>query len=617
MKKIARILEKPKTAIMLALFLGLVKFILGFSLINSKFPGGVDVSYHLFTVWYIATYGITKWNYFWYGCFPFLRYYPPLAHLIVGFVGRFFNFLITYKFFNNLFMGLAPIAFFYFLKEFNLPTKNQIIALIFFSFVPIYSFYLADGRYTTIINFVTALAYWIFLKRSLDKNNLKNILLASVFLSFSILTSVTTTFMIVFITFFWAMYYRTKANTFCRFFGICMISLLLTAWWSAPFVLESFGFEATSNYANFFQLLNINSVGTRISSGISTASYFTISWGRELIFLLIAATFVFCSLSFLTLKDKITKDFLVLIVIMASSFLFVNFLRMLVFLPIPISILLSQGISVMNKKLRNLVVPIFFLLLFVAYFSIRPQTYPYPKLPSIPKDGRVLILPVSNALIETPVDNRGFQEMMFSAMNGNENIFGWAIESQRVGEAGMLKSKYNSLIQYPMSVSQERYYELLKDGWVNYLIVNKTNQDLINYFNSSEKFKIKSIEEKFIVFEIVPKSTYVELNGNSIDANITKKNDEIDIDMKCEPGIIKIKESFHKNWVGSINKNPVTIELTDNGFMQIRIQEKNDCSIKLSFEDPKYYFIFDTISFVIWLLVAYILFLRNFEIIKK
>jgi hypothetical protein len=581
-------------------------------------PSGTDSSSHLFKVWYIVEHGITKWNYYWYGGFNFLGYYPPVSYIIPSLLGKFIGFLFAYKLINNVFLVLAPVVFLYFLKEFKFSSEKTIVALIFFSFMPIFSYYLVDGRYPSLVNIVFALLAWIFLKRAIDEDhiNLTNISIASIFLSVSILTHHMTSFIFILISFGWAIFYRMDMKTLSKLFIIIVCTLLLVSWWLIPFVLETWSTEKTSNYGRLLET-NPLTIGGGFSMVLFKLNLFSFSFGPE-IAIIVAIMIVFlCFLSLFTLKDKITKDFIVVIIIIVFILLFIRYKRALIFLPIPLSILVTQGLFTLKRNMIKIIAPMFFILLIISYLSIKPQTFPYPDIPDIPKDGRVLFLPLGQELEENGKINKYLYSVVLSPIKGNENLYGWFIESQNVGKAADKKLNYYSLISQPLNVKPDDYYKLLSDGWTNYVIVNKNYNELIDYFNSSNKFHLRNMTQRFVVFEIKPKSTYVEINGKAIISNVTKLDDNIIIKYSCQPGNIIIKESYHSLWVGFINNKKIDIEPSEHGFINLKTDEKNNCTINLSFENPEYYLIFTIISLIIWISFIIYLIIRNIILSDK
>jgi hypothetical protein len=601
-----RYLEKNKKIILLLLVLiSIFKIIFGFPLDNYNLPGGVDTSAHLTWAWHIFYYGIEKWDFLWYGGYPFMRYYPSLSHLIAGMLGKIFGYLFAYKLINNIVMVLAPIIFYFFLREFKLSEKKIIVALLFFSFMPLYAHYLADGRYPTLVNLIFILCFWIFLKRAIDRNDKLYLFLSSILLSINLLIHHTTTFIFLIISFFWSLTYNFSKKTFFKFLTIVIIGFFITSFWTVPFFLETFTLNKGSNFTKVLESPNPSKLMDFITSTIGNESYYTWEYGSKLVFVVLVMTIVICLFSLLKLKNKIIRDFIITIILMFIILFIVRYKRVLAFLPIPISILIAEGIFSLKHNLRKLIVPLFFILLISSYLSIKPKIHEPLEYPNIPKDGRVLFLPFE------------IDSVILSQINGNEHILGWYHESQSVGKSAEQKNQYNNMILDPLKFQPKDYYSFIKAGWVNYICVNKSSRDMVRYFNESTYFKLLNQTKLFYVFQTNPKTSYVELNGEEIEANITKMRDEILVDFECKPGELIIKESFNKNWKPMINGKEVSINYTNHGFIVLENKEKGHCNLRLNFKDPPYYSIFNFLSLItliiILLIICYKIFSSKFK----
>jgi len=573
-----------------------IRFISGFPLDNSLLPGGVDTPAHLYRIWYTSIKGLSNWSYYWNGGVPFQRVYPPFLPWLGGVLGKIFGFLLAYKLMNNLFFALTPLVFYCFLREFNLPKEKMLIAILFFSLIPVYSYFQADGRWTSIINLFFCLIYWIFLKRAVDGDK-KYIILSGIALSFCILTQLTTTVFLIPITLIWVFFYRMKFDVFYKLFIIFVLALILTSFWSIQFLINTRELSKSTGYTyagvlKSSRIVNIpKELAIRIMTSIETYSRNNIST-----ILLIIATFLFSFLSLLRLRHKITREFIIVGIIIGLMVLFVRFKRAFIFLPITLSILVAEGICLFNKKTKMVLFSVLIILLLISFFSIRSVSYPYPEYPKIPRDGRVIFLPFS---LEFP--NLYKYSIVLAPVNENENIFEWGWVTQQTDYIVVYsteKNVYNDLLAHPENVTKDDYYNLLKNGFVNYIVVNKNYYDLINYFNTSKFVHIIDETKIHIIFELYPKSTYIEINEIPTVAVINKKVDEILIQTNCTPGELIIKETYDSFWKGTVNNKQLKLKQNDHSFMITNINESGSCEIKLKFELPKYYFISNLMSII-------------------
>jgi len=555
-----------KNVLIVLIFCLVVRMFVSFSLDNSL-PGGTDVSSHLFKTWYIAEKEVTKWNYYWYGGYPFLRYYPPLSYLLAGYLGKIIGFLVAYKLVIDLFFVIAPIAFYLFLKEFKLTNEKIIIALLVFSLIPIYSYYLFDGRHPTLISLVFALLYWKFLEKSVKTKNTKDVVLSSIFLALAGLTHHLIMFLVLGISFIWFIFYHFKLNALIKFIKSSLLGFLIASLWFIPFFLEK-GLTAKG------ESIIKPEVSTGFIKDVATSSYASSFYSSELSPYFISASIAVMGFIFLfslySFKKRIVISSLILLIVILLSIFIIRYRRILIFLPIPFSILVSEGFGKFkNKKIISLVLLVSLIL---SFFSLKSLYYTKPEIPNVPKDGRVLYLPTMS----------GFEysyEFLFSPMNGNENILGWYPESQSEN-----KTKYNNLISNPLSMNDSEYYELLKSGWVNYIIINKNTSELIEYFNESENFRLINQTDTFSIFELSPKSSYIEINEEQVDASIFKDKDRILAEFECVNGSLILKESYHKNWKGMINNERINLEENENGFIKLELKEDNEnCLLELTF----------------------------------
>ena len=110
--------------------------------LNSPYPGGVDVATHLFQIGLIAEEGLTPWNHWWYAGHPLLDQYPPLSHLSGALISNLVGVENAYKIVMSIIFLLIPISFFLLLKEFPFSNEQKAFAIYFFSFSPVYSYFL-------------------------------------------------------------------------------------------------------------------------------------------------------------------------------------------------------------------------------------------------------------------------------------------------------------------------------------------------------------------------------------------------------------------------------------------------------------------------------------------
>lgn len=605
-------MKVDKLILLILLAVIVIKFFTGFPLDGTSFPGGTDVAHFFTNTWYLDTYGVTKWNYWWYGGFPFLKVYPPIAFLLTAFVGKAVGALVAYKFVNNLFLALDVLAFYFFVREFKLSKEKEIVSTIIFAFIPIFAYFFVDGRFPTLINVFFALLYWKFLKRSLDTGKFSDISIAALFISISLLTHHTTTFLFIAISSAWAIIYKPRLETIKKLLIIGVMTLAITAWWTFPFLIESTrsSLGSGSLFSRAVGSVYVGDLVYRIRTSVLSSPYYASS--LEPYVLIILAIFILTGsiFSLKKYKEKITRDFMLLSIFIVVMLLVVRYERSVIFLAVPVAIILAEGFSVIKGNARRAVEVVFIILIATSYFLIRPQMNEIPKYPDIPKDGRVIFFPIGAAYDTSGQDMKNFYDVIFSPLNGHENIRGWHDESQLVGRYASNKYGYILNVSDPLNTAKGDYYKLLSSGYINYVFVNNNATDFLNYFDGS-KFKQIYSDSMFTVFQTSPKSTYVEFDGNQVQSQVNKTADRIEIKTDCSKGEMVIKESYNDNWRVAINGSPANSSFNDYGFIKINSETNGQCKIVLAFENPGYYVIFYLISIVALLFVLFNI-LKNF-----
>ncbi len=532
----------------------LIRFIHIFPL-NKLFIAGSDFSVHFFRVWYIAEYGFTNWNYFWYGGYPFLYYYPPLPYFITGFIARVIDSVIAFKLISNIVFLLSPICFFLLVKELGLPKKTIYISTFIFSVFPIYPYYLFKGSFATSFALPFLLLGWAYLMKYLKDSKYRHFLLSSVlfalgFLSHHFSFFIFTGMMLLYFLF-------SKRKFILKTIKILLTSLVFSIWWL------------------FLMIKNIKYSSSGFAFSIpSLPPLENLLIPQEIFYLLF---FILSVLGLYLLKEtwkiKNSRGFIIVFLISTILTLFFVYKRPVFFIPIYFSIVLGYSIISKNKIVK----PIFITLLFIittAFFSINSQNYTESVSIPIPEnEGRVICLPVGTCLGKTL-----HLSQVVLPMHGKEVIGGWFPQSQSQKKLGYLKKIYD-----PLKSSKKDYYNLLREGYVNTIIVRKNTQELVDYFNSSSLFKKIYENQNFVVFVPNEKFSYLELNEKPFYGKIEKNRDMIKIDAFCkEDGILLIKESFHPGWEAKINNKKVGIHENKYGFITLNVS-KGSCNILLEF----------------------------------
>lgn len=542
-------------------FLVLIRLIWCFPL-NNEFIVGSDFSSHFFKVWYLSEFGVNDWNPLWYGGYSFLYYYPPISYLATHLLSKLTSPIISFKIISNFAFLIAPLVFFIFLRELGINKKLSIFASFIFSIFPIYPYYLLKGSFPTIFTFPLLILASIFYIKYLKKTSLRYMLLSVMFFSFALLSH--TISFIIFTSMFLVFTIFNKKLSFAKLVKITFFSFVFSTPWLFPMI---FGISYSSS--NFSLSL----------PSLPSLENFIVPEIYIYILFFAAATF-FMVLVINVLKIAYLRPFVFVTLIFFLFILFFSYKRPVFFLPIFGVVILAHGIITKRKIIKCFSI-ILITLIFLTSLFIRPSFFIASEKEFYSKlvEGRSICLPVAIC------SEKGlYTEELLLAMHKKQVITGWFPQSQ-----SQTKLKYFAMLSNPLEKNQSTYYNLLREGFVNNIIVNKNYKEIVNYFNSSELFEKIFENENFVVFSPKEKFSYVELNGKNLDGVIERKNDEILINTFCkEEGKILIKESFHPGWEIYLNGKYVEAKQSQHGFIEIPAS-KGKCEIKMVFE--KYWFV--------------------------
>jgi len=551
--------------------------------LDQSIPGGTDTYSHLFRAWYATEYNLPQWNFFWWGGTTFLRYYSPLTYRISAVIGGLVGWLFAYKLLVDVFFVSLPVAFYFLSKDYLPDVKQRAVAVLVFSLSPIYLYAFFDGRYPTLMSLLFCMVYWIFLKKCLDEGSPHWLLLSSLALGLAIPLHLLISGYTVIVTVFWAFLHSARIKTVRTLALILLFALLFSAWFLIPVFIETGGFsdEGTSP-SNLFEAKDVIGTGAFVLSmpffWITQFSSFAFSpW---IVFL---GTMLLLAISFLTVMkpNRTVREFLLVLILMLAIAM-VSWRRILLLAPIPLAVLSAYGMFlVKNPKFRAVLIVVVMLFVFGSFASLS-RTHLEAAAPNLPYDGRVLFIP-----------NEPHQSLFLSPMKGNENIEGW----WTIGEVSAKRYAYFPLL-FNFSSNGNEYYRILNAGWVNYVAVRDDRADELSYFKGSDRFRAINNSEGYAIFELSPKSTYLELDGNPVPCERITGRDSVSVDFNCSPGTLTIKESRHQFWNVSINGRVIAYRPSEYDFMEADIDESGDCRLEMSFSEPPYYAAFKALCII-------------------
>lgn len=544
--------------------------------LDNSLPGGTDASSHLFRSLQVLS-GVGQWSYGWYGGFWFYGY-PPLFYFAIAAVAQVIGLTIAYKLLANLLFVFLPLVFYLLVKEFNLPEKYALFSTAVFSLMPFSSYYLYDGRLPSLLALFVGLLFWKFQLRYLRTGSVSAFVLSVALLSVSILSHHLTAALLFFVASVWA--FAEKGKTILRpFLLVGMAAFALSAWWIAPFLVETSGNPYGTDLVAVPASVNV--ISNIISSSYASDFFSSPLSPVFLVMLEVFTVLVTLSAVWFSFKGRPLKGMLIAVFALAVLSLVMSFKRALIVAPVPLSILVVLTVKEFGrfrKPLVGLTLAVFFL----GFVSLYPAAFVPPALPAV--EDRVLYLPVGNAVGGT------YYETFLPALSGNENILGWYPQAESAP-----KIKYDGLLARPLDSTPQNYLSYLRAGAVNSVVVNANQSDIVRYFSESSLYYEKTYDS-FVVFSPKERFSYIEVDGKYADANVSKSTDHITVSFNCMPGRVSVKESFDDRWRATLNGADITLEPDEYGFSSFESNTSGKCVLEMSFSDPPYALFFDALS---------------------
>jgi len=230
---------------------------------------GGDAYGHLFKVWKLMN-GYFPWIEDWYGGYPFLRFYPPLAYYTGALLGTLTASAIWgYKLTAFLAFILGALSMRFLLRELGFFDLTAYAASLAYTFAPYHLRILSpEGNFPRFVGINLAplfiLAFLYLFRRDVKKAVGAGVLLATVFLSHHTL-AVTFGFGLLFlIPYFWEERKNDNRELLINFIVAGGVAFLLSAFWFVPFLLEKdnahFLKENSIEYLFKFQSAKLNDI---------------------------------------------------------------------------------------------------------------------------------------------------------------------------------------------------------------------------------------------------------------------------------------------------------------------------------------------------------------------
>ncbi len=543
--------------------------------LNSNMLDGTDSTVYMHRIWFAATNNQIDWDSSWYGGYPSLKYYAPVNYLFGSFFALFANPVIAYKIVIDFFFLIAPITFYLFAKEF-LNKNNLAVSIMLFSFFPINMYYFWNGNYVAIVNLPIVLLFWREFKLYLDANAKKHFRFSALFCGISLLTHQLTAVFGIYLIFLWSLFaYRRIV------LKPILIGFLISSFWFVPFIL---------NYGGG-NILKVPEVSSFVSNAVFHLG--------AIKFLAMVILFVITAAYAISFKDREANSFLFMLFLIGIVLTFTLYNRILIFLSIPTAIIIAKIYS--KSKPTNLFVVVVLFVFVFSFYTFRPLTFiEGHKTWELPNaESRVIYYPAGKFFCMSDECARGIKVMYISYLapvSGQEIINGWFPQSQIVPQLKGRKMPYLEKIEKFLifNLSDKELYSLLKEGYVNSVVVNKNYTEYMNFFSNSGLFVLDNETDDFAVFKLKQKSSYIEIDNLPVDYTLERNGKEIKARFKCRKGVLKIKEGYDNFWEAYLNKEKIGLKLNNYGFMESTIDGEGECELKLIYKNK--YAMFSVLS---------------------
>jgi hypothetical protein len=540
--------------------------------LNTNLLEGTDFTAHIPKIWYLvhAYDRFGDWNPFWYGGYEFLRFYSPLSYFFTAFFAYIFDESIAYKLVMNIFFLLSVIVFLILLREFKLNENQQIIGLLVYGFFITNLYYFWNNAYPSVINMTFCALVWIWMKRFVESNNMENFCFASVFIGLSILIHQLTAFLNLILLVFWILLAYRKIPWMPILFGF-----LISGFWLFPFLLE-------------FQKPLFKS--PEISAFLQNIEYHLGTFGI-ISFLIFSITFFIFGL----ISKHSNKQLFFTLLLAFTFIIFTTHNRILAVLPIPLAIWVAKLYR--DTKLHKIIFFGFIVILISIFYSYHPFAFFGHERWEVPEaKDRVIFLPSSHDFCENEKCKKFSYSVYLAPKNEIQVISGWFQESQKVFEREKTKWVYLRNLSNPLELNDAEYLSLLREGFVNSVIVNKFFKEYVDYFEKSKYFEKINETKHFIVFEPKMNFSYVEINGKQVNTKVERKKNKILIEFNCFPGNVKIKESHSPFFELLLNGKPVKFSQNNFGFIEFENLETGKCRVELLYKPNRDFLVVSILS---------------------
>jgi len=522
-------------------------------------PITTDFTTHFFRIWYMNEYGITGWNFFWYGGSTFLKLAAPLTYTIGASLSRLLSPLISYQVLMNLVWFLIPLAFYLFLEEYPLNKIEKSVALVIFSIFPTHLIYWTNSNLPALLSLLFGTLFWRSLKRYLDKRS--GPVEVMVFLTLSLLTHPLVSFFLIIIICVWFLSSYSLREV-KRMIPVVLLVVVLVSFWYIPFLNSVyFGrWGSVSVQENPFESLK-GSVEIYLET-------------RHIPFILFEGLMVIVCVTLLISirywkREWFREFFPVLLAILILSVL-LSYHRAVLFLPMPLSIIMAK---ICDLRRVPVLISILLLISILGFYHLD-----FTKLPDAPETGnRTILYPIGNAYC----DGCFYYSAFLSPMKGDEYVYGWFPQAINTDFLAGKRLKYLNLLNNPLELNHTQFNELARKGMINFVGIRDDQKDYISYFRKNKRYQEIGTKNGFIIFEAIPKFSYLSINDRDIDADIVKDRDSVIGRFNCSPGELLIKETYDPDWSVYVNNKRLKTYPDEDGFITALLNEEGECELRM------------------------------------
>ena len=519
-----------------------------------------DFSAHIFKINYISENGLTGWNSYWYGGFPFMKYYPPLSYLIVSSI-NYFSLYFSYSLMFDIVWLLIPISIFILIRTFKIAPIQKSIALLLISLSPATLVFFRNSNLPFITSFLFSVLFLAYLKKFTESK-------ASVLKPIILLTSVLFTHVLMagflyISAIIWFFSYRPSKKNISRFLTVIIIPASIASVWYIPF--------SQGVYSGREGGLSILSDPITYTSFTANQRLTTMGIPKELFYIFGVFLSLSVLLSLKKFREKIFAEFFPWLIVSSILFILLDYKRISILMIIPIAILASLN----NKKriIDFIIIPtIIFNIIIFSLFTLN-----FGSATDYPKTGNRAIFYDE----EKTCPGCSFYSAYMPQLNGDEIINGWLPQSQNTNELFQKRGIYFRGIQSPLNLTYKKFNELANAGMINYIAVSKNSEQFLDYFKKNPEFKFLKEENGFVIFDAINKSSFIEIDGAQIVSSVNKSGSKISADFKCARGVLTVKETYDRGWKIKLNSKEIASNANIYGFIEANIEKEGQCHLEM------------------------------------